>query len=199
MIPKNTAIILRLMLRSADKTGHNINQIAKSSKISIGSAFKILKDLEKNKIVFARSIGNALYYKVNLEDEEAIKICELLLIEEKRKLSGYAKLYADELRAFDKAELVVLFGSVLKKKEFNDIDALFVFSTTNPNTITDVNDFCLNLSKIRSKPVVPLILKKTDLINGLQSGKESITEIMRTGVVLKGESIFLEVVKNAAK
>ena len=47
MIPKNTAKIMRFLLRNTEKIGYNINQIAKSVKISVGSSFKILRDLEK--------------------------------------------------------------------------------------------------------------------------------------------------------
>ena len=189
MMPKNTAKIMRFLLRSAEL--RNINQIAKDVKISIGSAFKILKDLEKGRIVTAQNMGNAIYYTLNLDNPEAAKLCEILLMEEKRKLTGYAKLYAESLQEFSKAELIVLFGSVLSKKEFNDIDALFV-----SNNVKEVNAFCLEISKIRTKPVVPLILKKNDLIKELKNKKEAIMSIIREGVVLKGESVFVDVIKN---
>src|SRR3989344_3439385 len=108
MISKNTAKLIRYLLRNIEKYGHNINKIAKSIDISVGSSFKILKDLEKS------------------------------------KLSSYAKLYSESLKEFKKAELIVLFGSILKKKEFNDVDVLFI---ANPK---EVNDFCLELSKTRT-------------------------------------------------
>lgn len=192
MIPKNTIKIIRFLLRNAEKTGHNINQIAKSVKISVGSSFKILKGLEKDKIASSQIIGNAVYYALNLNNPETVKLCELLILEEKRHLTGYARLYAESIEKFDKAELIILFGSVLANKEFNDVDVLFV-----TNRVKEVNAFCLELSKIRTKPVVPLILKKEDLIKELKSRKESIISIIKEGIVLKGEQIFLDVIKNA--
>lgn len=192
MIPKNKAKLIRFLLRNIEKC--NINQIAKAIKISVGSSFKILKDLEKNKIVIAQIMGNAIYYKLNLDNPEAVKLCELLLLEEKRNLAGYAKLYSESIQKFDKAELIILFGSVLSKKEFNDVDVLFV-----TDQVKHVNNFCLELSKIRTKPVVPLILKKEDLINELKDGKEAIVSLVKEGKVLKGESVFAEVIKNAQK
>src|SRR3989338_9445843 len=158
MIPKNTAKLIRFLLRNIERFGYNINQIAKYLKISVGSSFKILKDLEKNKIVTSQTIGNAVNHNLNLDNPETVKLCELLILEEKRQLSGYAKLYSESLQEFEKAELIILFGSILTKKEFNDVDVLFV-----ANKSKEVNDFCLELSKIRTKPVVPLILKKQDL------------------------------------
>ena len=191
MISKNTAKLIRYLLRNIEKYGHNINQIAKSIDISVGSSFKILKDLEKSKIVIVQNIGNASYYNLNLSNPETVKICELLLLEEKRQLSSYAKLYSESLKEFKKAELIVLFGSILKKKEFNDVDVLFI---ANPK---EVNDFCLESSKTRTKPIVPLILKKSDLIKELKKNNQAIVSLMKEGIILKGESVFIEAIKNA--
>jgi len=185
---KNTAKILRFLLRNAE--GYNINQVAKSLNISAGSAFKILKEMEKNNIVSAKPMGNAIFYTLNLDNPEAAKMCELLLLEEKRNLAGYPKIYAEALETFERAELIVLFGSVLTKKQFNDIDVLFV-----TGKVKEVSQFCLQISKIRAKPVVPLILKKEDLIRELKEGKEAIISIIREGIVLKGESVFVAVIK----
>lgn len=192
MMPKNTAKIIRFLLRGEEKTGYNINQVATSLSISAGSAFKILKDLEKNGLASLKKLGNASFYSINLENPEAMKICELLLLEEKRHLAGYAKIYAEALQEFDKAEMIVLFGSVLKKKEFNDVDALFVTGNAK-----EAGSFCLNISKIRAKPVVPLILKKEDIIRELKAGKEVMQTIIKEGIVLKGENVFVEIIKNA--
>lgn len=189
MIPKNTKKIIRYLLRHFELK--NINQISKELKISVGGSFKILKELEKNKIILARKLGNAKYYKLNLKNKETIKLCELILLEEKRNLKGYAKIYSDETKNFKSADLIMLFGSILKNKQFNDVDILFV-----TNKVKEVSKFCLEISKIRTKPIVPLILKKFDLIKEINNKKESILDIIKTGVVIKGESIFLEVIKN---
>lgn len=177
-------------MRNTEK--YNINQIAKSTNTSIGSAFKILKNLEKEKIVLSKKVGNAYFYTLNFENVETIKICELLLIQEKNNLEGYAKLYGNDIQNFKKAELIILFGSILKNKGFNDVDVLFM--TKN---VREVNKFCLDISKIRPKPIVPLLLQKKDLIKDLKAKKEVVLTIIKEGVVLKGESVFLEVIKNA--
>ncbi|HED06114.1 MAG TPA: ArsR family transcriptional regulator [Ignavibacteria bacterium] len=189
MIPKNTIKIMNYLLRNFELS--NINQISKKLKISVGSVFKILNKLEKNNIVLVRKIGNASYYSINLKNQEAIKLSELILLEEKRNLKGYSKIYADEIKDFKNANLIILFGSILKNKEFNDVDILFV-----TNKVKEVNKFCLEISKIRTKPLVPLILKKSDLIKEIKNKRESILEIIKTGVIIKGESVLLEVVKN---
>lgn len=191
MIPKNTSKAVMFLLRNTNKFGYNINQIAKLNKISVGSAFKILKELEKDKIIVKKEISNASHHKLNWENPETIKLCELLLLAEKRNLKGYAKIYADEIIKFKDAEIIVIFGSILKGKEFNDVDVLFVTSQ-----IKKVNAFCLELSLIRTKPVVPLIMKEEDLIKAIKQEKEAILSMIKEGVVIKGESLFMEVIKN---
>jgi predicted nucleotidyltransferase len=190
MIPKNIKKIILYLLRNLDLV--NINQISKNLDISVGSAFKILKKLEESNIATSQNLGNAKFYQINLNNNEAVKLCELLLLEEKRNLKGYSKLYSEELQKFQKAELIILFGSILNNKEFNDVDVLFI--TKKPKEVTK---FCLNISKVRTKPVVPLILKKEDLIKEIKNKKEVILDIIKKGTIIKGESIFLEVIKNA--
>jgi len=191
MIPKNTTKIIGYLLRNFEL--RNINQISKEINISLGSTFKILKDLEKNEIVLLKKLGNANYYILNLKNQETNRLCELILLEEKRNLKSYAKIYSDEIKNFKNADLIILFGSILKNKQFNDVDVLFV-----TNKIKEVNKFCLEISKIRTKPITPLILKKSDLVKEIDNRKESILEIIKTGIVLKGESVFLEVIKNVS-
>ena len=191
MMPKNTTKVIMYLLRNINEFGYNINQIAKLNKMSVGSAFKILKELEKNKIIIKKEISNASHYRLNFDNPEATKLCELLLLAEKRNLKGYAKIYADEVIKFKDAEMIIIFGSVLKGKEFNDVDVLFI--TNQPKK---VNNFCLEISKVRTKPVVPLIMEQEDLIKAMKLEKEAILSIMKEGIVLRGESIFVEVVKH---
>ncbi|MDP3989770.1 MAG: hypothetical protein Q8Q01_01030 [archaeon] len=191
MIPTNTASVIMYLLRNTEEFGYNINQIAKLNKISVGSAFKILKDLEKDKILIKKEISNASHYKLNFDNPETIKLCELLLLAEKRSLKGHAKLYADEVVKFKDAEMIIIFGSVLRGKDFNDVDVLFLTNQTKK-----VNNFCLEISKIRTKPVVPLIMKQEDLIKAIKNKKEAILSMIKEGIVLRGESIFMEVIKN---
>lgn len=193
MIPKNTSKVILFLLKNIEKFGYNINQISKLNNISVGSAFKILKELEKDKLVLKTEISNASHYKLNLDNHEIIKLCEFLILGERRNLKGYAKIYADEIVKFNQAEIILLFGSVLKGKDFNDVDVLFV-----TNQLKRVNDFCLDISKVRTKPVVPLILKKDDLVKEIKQKKEAILDMIKTGIVLKGETAFMEVLKNVS-
>lgn len=193
MISKNTAKIILFLLKNVGEFGYNINQIARMNKISVGSAFKILKELDKNKIIAKKEISNASHYKLNFDNPETIKLSELLLLAEKRNLKGHAKVYADEIIKFKKAEMIIIFGSILTGKEFNDVDVLFITGQTKK-----VTDFCLEISQVRTKPVVPLIMKKKDLIKAIKQRKEAIMGLIKEGIVLKGESTFVEMIKNGS-
>jgi len=191
MVTKNTKKILNFILRNFEM--RNINQISRELKISVGSSFKILKNLEKDNFVVSHKMGNALYYKINFNNPELIKNMELILIEGERNLTGYPKIYSKDLFEF-RCPLIVLFGSILNSKNFNDVDVLFVGCNEKK-----VLDFCLELSKFRSKPVVPLILSKRGLIKELKNKKNSLLEIFKKGVVLKGERVFMEVIKDVKR
>ena len=182
---------MNFLLKNVEGLGYNINQLSKLNGISVGSAFKILKTLEKDNIILRKKISNASHYKLNLNNPETIKLCEILLLTEKRNLKGYPKIYADEIIKFEDAKIVIIFGSILKGKEFNDIDVLFITSQ-----IKKVSNFCLDISKVRTKPVVPLIMRRDDLIKAIKQKKEAILNILKEGIVIKGESEFMEVIKN---
>jgi len=88
--------------------------------------------------------------------------------------------------------MIVIFGSVLQRgKEFNDVDVLFI-----TNQVKKVNNFCLEISKVKIRPVVPLIMEREDLIKAMEQKKEAIINLIKEGIVLKGEAVFLEVMKN---
>ena len=191
MIPTNTIKIVMYLLKNINEFGFIINQIAKLNNISVGSAFKILKNLEKNSILLNKNISNASHFKLNFDNPETNKLCELLLLMEKRSLKGYAKIYAKDIVKFEEAKMIIIFGSVLKNQRFNDVDVLFLTNKTKK-----VNDFCLNLSKIRTKPVVPLILQQKDLIKAIKVKNEAILDLIKKGIILKGESVFVRVIKH---
>ncbi|MDD4877795.1 MAG: winged helix-turn-helix transcriptional regulator [Candidatus Nanoarchaeia archaeon] len=191
MKDNNESRILRFLLRNNARPGFNINSIARNIGISVGSAFKILKELEKSGMASVERLGNACFYSLNLANEEAAKRCELLLLEEKRDLTGHAKIYAEDIQKFENAELIVMFGSVLRKKDFNDVDILFVTDKAR-----EASSFCLEISKVRAKPVVPMLLKKTDAVRELRERKEVMQTIIREGIVLRGEQVFIEIIKN---
>lgn len=196
MISKNTSKILNLLLR--EKELYNINQIARNLKLSVGSTHKILKDLEERSIVNAKVLGNAIYYTLNLDNQEAVKLLELILIEQRNKLvkgNKTAKIYAQDLEKYN-AKCIIIFGSILiKEEQAKDIDVLFLIK--NKKEMQEITKFCLDLSTIRTKKVNPLIILEEDLIKNIKNKNKAIVDIIKNGIILKGGEIFVKIIKNA--
>jgi len=191
-ITKNTLKIMEFLLRNIYKPGFNVNQIARLLNISVGSAHEILKELGSKKIVKIIDLKTAIYYSLNLYNPDTIDICKLILRENKRNLSSIAKVYAEEIEKFEEAKLIILFGSILLKKDFNDVDVLFI-----TDKVKEVNKFCNEISKVRTKPINPTIMTFGDLINNIKNRHKVILEIINKGIIIKGESKYMETLKNA--
>ena len=191
MSNNNKNKILNFLLRNTNQ--YNINEIAKILKLSVGSVHKILKSLEERKIVNLKQLGNASYYSLNLNNTETIKYCEFLLIEEKNNLlenNKTAKIYISDLEKYD-AKSVILFGSILNKEDkAKDVDVLFIIK--NKKQINEINNFCLEISKIRTKKVNPLIMEEKDLIDNIKNKNNVILDILKKGIILKGENLFIK-------
>jgi len=191
-ISKNTAKIMEFLLRNIEKIGFNVNQLSRNIKISVGSAHKILQELKKENIVIITDMKNSIYYRLNLSNPDTVDICNLILRKNKRELSSYIKIYSEEIEKFNQADIIILFGSILNKKDFNDVDVLFI-----TNKIKEVDLFCNEISKIRTKSINPLIMKLDDFIKNIKNKDNIILEIINKGIVIKGENKYIEALKNA--
>ena len=193
MMPKNSYRIMEFLLRRPGRQ-YNVNQISRKLEISVGSAHKILSELSGRGIIKAVSMGNAIFNQLNLSNSEAKKMCELIFIESRNRVldrNPAARIYAEEIQKFKPAKALILFGSILEKGEnAKDVDVLFVIDSTAD--IKKVDSFTIEMSKIKSKPVVPLIMTEDDLRTKIR-GKEEVTQnIITTGVVLGGEDTVVK-------
>ncbi len=192
MVIRSEKKVILYLLKNFEET--NLNQIAKRTKISVSGAFKVLKKLEKEGVVCIKNVGNNKIPSLNLTEKRVRKLCELYLLEERNLLKGVVNVYALDIERYKKASLIVLFGSILTKKTFNDVDVLFLDAKPR-----EVGEFCLSISEVRTKPVSPMILVKKDFVNGLKNDKDILREIVAKGIVLKGEDKFVEVMADARR
>lgn len=193
MYTKYTYKIIEFLLRHRTEE-YNINQLSRSLKISPGGVHKILKSLVLKGVAIRKERGNATYYSVNLNDKEAKKLSELVLLESRGSIltsNPQAKVYATDLEKGSQfAKAIILFGSILDKKtQAKDIDVLFL---TDKKKVKKVEDFCMELSTIRPKKVIPVIMTVDDFVRNLRKKDEVILEILRTGVVIHGEETIIE-------
>ena len=195
MLSTNLAKIIEYLVRNIPQR-FNINQIARALDISVGSAYKILKSLTEKEIVISQGMGNAIYYNLDFNNNETKNLAELVLIENRNKVlsrNPQALIYAKDLQEMDKfSKAIILFGSILKKRDAKDVDALFVI---NKDMAKRIEDFCLELSSLRPKKINPLIMAAEDLKKNIKKQDKVIINILRKGVILLGEQEIIKILK----
>ena len=194
-LTKTSRKIFKLLLKNFS-TDFNINQIAKNISMSVGGVFRELKDLEKNQLVISKKIGNSVCYRLNLNNLECQKICELILIEERNSAKPFVSIVSKDIEKYlDKiSRIIVLFGSIIKESEPRDID---VFIITEKKFVNEVEKLCRNLSEIHEKNFSPLIMTYSDLVSNLKRRDEVLLDIVKNGIILKGYDSFVKAIMEA--
>ena len=195
MLPINLTKIVEYLVRNIPGK-FNVNQVARNLKISVGSAYKILKSLEKKQILVSEKIGNGIYYALNLSSRETENLIQLVLIESRNKSlakNPQASIYAKDLQETKKlSKAVILFGSILDRKNVNDIDALFI---VDKGKTKGVEDFCLKLSSLRPKRVNPLLMTAADFRKNIKKQDKIIADILEKGIILFGENEIIKILR----
>lgn len=153
--------------------------------------FKALNSLEKDSIVKGKTMGKARFYKINFNDDYAMKNVETLLMEEAK---SYAR-WKDELGPlFALTDIIILFGSIIRNEEkANDVDVLLVFNKKNNDK---VNRFIREKNDVLIKKLHPIKQTKEDLIKNILRRDKVIINAVRTGIVLHGHEKIVEMVKS---
>jgi len=198
MLSINLAKIIEYLVRNTPNK-FNVNQIARNLKISVGSAYKILKSLEKKQVLISEKIGNGIYYSLNFENKETKNIAELVLMGSRDRSfaeNPHASIYAKDLHEAKKfSKAIILFGSILERKEkdINDVDVLFIIEKGKAKR---VEDFCLKLSNLRPKRVNPLLMTAQDFRNNIKKHDKVITDILKKGLIIFGEDKMLQIIRS---
>ena len=185
---KESDILLKLF-KDFSKN-YNSNSISKEVNISPRGALKILKKLEKDKILVGRKLGQATFYKLNLNDLYARRVMEVLLTKEAR---DKAQRWISEFKeVFSYADIVIIFGSMIKNPAHaSDIDLLLVFKRRK---YKEVSDFINDKNKILLKKIHDIPQTMQDLTENLKKNP-AIIDAIRTGYVLHGFNELVEVIK----
>ena len=182
---------IMLVLFKDFTTWYNATNISRVIKITPRGSLKVLKNLEKQEYVISKQFGKAIHYKINFNNLTK-KTLELLLLEEAEKKH---KRWVHEFKEFEKPKILILFGSVLKNKDYKDIDLLIVIENKNYSTIMNLID---KKNKILIKPVHPIIQTMEDLKDNILKKDEVILDALRTGIVLNGQKEIIGIIENAA-
>ncbi len=180
-----------LVLAKDFTTLYNARSLSKHVGMSARGTLKALKVLEKFEFVSGLRVGKAIVYTL-VFTEHVRKLLPLLLFEEAQTR---ALRWVREFEDF-KAEAIVLFGSVLRGKGNNDVDVLLLVDSKNHAIVSEQ---VKEKNTILIKPVHPVWQTRTDLEKNLKKPDKVVIEILKTGVVLKGQEIIAEVLEHVAR
>ena len=174
-------------------TKYNARSISTKVGMTPRGALKALKEFEKQQLVKAEPFGKAIQYSFNNHSLLARKTIELFLLEEAEQKY---KRWIEEFKKFAEAEILVLFGSATRNnKTYNDIDLLIVLKKENYNPLMKKIE---EKNSILPKKIHPIIQTQNDIQENIQRKDAIILDAIRTGIVLKGWTTFVEVVTNVA-
>lgn len=178
--------------KSLDKD-YNANSLSKVLGITSMGTLKILKKLEKEGILKSNQMGNAFFYRVDFNNEYTQDYIKFLFKNEAEFSNPYIKRWIRELRKISKADIIIIFGSVLKKGEdAKDIDVLFIVEKKS----FDFLKFEIErINKINEKKIHPIYQTFSDLKSNLIKKDKIIINAMK-GVVVKGGDKFIDLIKD---
>lgn len=192
VLTRNQKKVLRLLAISSNRD-YSINGIAKAVKVAPNGAYKILKKFGKEEILTVKKIANIKSYKLNLKNENTVRLLELAFSD---VLEGRVKLRAEDfqsLRPITRASIV--FGSYITSKQKPcDLDVLFILDKANfeqyKKTLAKVQD-------ITPLKIHDVIQTNYDLLQNLKNNNPVIFEALKSGVVLWGAGMIVKVIRNA--
>ena len=78
-ITRNSLKVVNLLTREY-AARFSINEISKQIKLSPRGAYKILKSLEEDNIIYPEKVGNIIHYRMNFDIEKVRKLAEFALL-----------------------------------------------------------------------------------------------------------------------
>ena len=172
---------------------YNPSTISKKIYKTREGAFKALKDLEKDTIVEGKNFGKARFYKINYDNEYALKNVETLLMEEAKPYQRWK----DELKElFKYVDIALVFGSFIKNpKTANDIDLLLIY---NKRYDKQVNQIIKEKNKILMKRIHPIKQTANDFKVNIKKKDKVLLNAVKEGIVLHGYGQYAELIKDVA-
>lgn len=174
-------------------TERTTKEIEERSNYSHERAYSTLKILEEKGILLKKNIGKSLVYSIKkFGDSVYLSFTYYSLNKKNTFIKKYPFVWRTLEEFIDKTklEMVVLFGSYSKNeaKEKSDVDVLCVNGSSKTEKIA------LSLRHKYNLRITPVITSKKDFTNIKAENPELWKEIVKFGVVLKGQEMFYDLV-----
>lgn len=166
-------------------------EIEERSGYSHERAYSTLGILEKKGILSKRNVGKSLVHSVNKFDDAVYLAFAYRSISRKTQ---FIQRYPSVWKAIEdflnnaKPEMAILFGSYSKgeAKERSDVDLLCV------NGVSETEKIALSLRHKYNLRMTPVIVKKEDFRNIKRDNLELWDDVVKFGVILKGQELFYD-------
>ncbi|MDO8622807.1 MAG: hypothetical protein Q7R52_01035 [archaeon] len=194
----NKSLILRILLKTLD-VKPTITFLAKESKLSRVGVWKLLKKLEKNKLILLSPIGagETSIYIVNLNWESPLleKTLALILIEEAIKNQKWLVNFA-EIEKY--TSFFILFGSILtNSKEANDIDIIAVVG--KKNNFKHIEETISRIQKTQAKKIHLIDLTEKEFKQELLNKNKAYLDALKKGIILFGQENLIKFIADLNK
>jgi len=162
----------------------------------------------KNDMFKRNEMSHSTFFKPNLENDETIKIFELLELDRRKafyaknkNIARLIKKYTDSIIELSnkRIQLVILFGSVARGEwtKGSDIDILAVV----PDKENDIIDI-LNKAKTDVSPLLeirPISTTTKKFIDGFKAKTEFYDNLWKDRIVLYSEFLFWQLIREGGK
>lgn len=207
LIPSGRKKILEVFLNDPFREIH-LREIVRLSKSSLTNVSNSMQLFVKSDIFKRNEMSNSTFFKPNLENDETIKIFELLELDRRKvfyaknkNIARLLKKYTDKIVELSnkRIQLVMLFGSVARGEwtKGSDIDILAVV----PEKEKDIIDI-LNKAKADASPLLeirPISTTTKKFIDGYRAKTEFYDNLWNDRIVLYNEFLFWQLIREGGK
>jgi predicted nucleotidyltransferase len=186
----------------------HLRELSRLSKSSLANVDNSMRLFVKNDMFKRNEMSHSTFFKPNLENEETIKIFELLEIDRRKtfyaknkSIARLLKKYTDSIIELSnkRIQLVVLFGSVARGEwtKSSDVDILAVV----PDKENDIVDI-LNKAKTNASPLLeinPISTTTKKFIDGYKNKTEFYDNLWKDRIVLYNEFFFWQLIREGGK
>lgn len=188
----NNEMMFVLGIFKSPKTQYNANSLAQLLGITRMGALKIARKLEQERIISSQKLGQARFYRINLDNDYAKQYISFLLRMEAEQAHPYVKAWIGEIRKIKSADATILFGSVLRKyKEARDIDVMLI---TGQKRFKKLKKEIEEIDKINTKKIHPIYQTKEDFARNIKNGDKPLLDAVK-GICVFGESLIMELMQ----
>jgi predicted nucleotidyltransferase len=186
---KSKIAILRALIANPARE-YTIEEIARMTKISLGTVFPALRGMVETRIILSRKVGRSQLYYIN---EQHMLFGEIKALFNK-EVTVPLDIAKDFVSILCKTNIrnIVLFGSSARGEfnEHSDIDILVVYTRKKPENIVE-GAIDILLKKYDAN-LVPIFLSVDEVKERLKKLDPFIVTVLSEGKILHGDKKWLE-------